>query len=131
MLALTNDLGQVWYAPTTTDRDRKALLRCLAMHYSDSVIAVILNNQGRKPALGHRFTKTAVASFRRSRKIPAFARPDIPLKGELVSVRRAAKILDTTPSIYRWLNDGFIAGEQLTRCTLADPPHRRLQTAVC
>ncbi|MCG8425443.1 MAG: hypothetical protein MJE77_46795 [Proteobacteria bacterium] len=28
---------------------------------------------------------------------------------------RAAKILDVAPStVHRWLNDGFIAGEQLT-----------------
>jgi excisionase family DNA binding protein len=29
LLALGSDLGRVWSAPTTTDRDRKALLRCL------------------------------------------------------------------------------------------------------
>ena len=29
LLALGSDLGRVWSAPTTTDRDRKQLLRCL------------------------------------------------------------------------------------------------------
>jgi predicted site-specific integrase-resolvase len=33
----------------------------------------------------------------------------------LVSVREAAKMLDVAPStLHRWLNDGFIVGEQLT-----------------
>ena len=38
-----------------------------------------------------------------------------PPEGQLVNVRQAAKILGTAPSTaHRWLNDGFIAGEQLT-----------------
>ena len=35
--------------------------------------------------------------------------------GELVSIREAAERLEMVPStLHRWINDGFIAGEQLT-----------------
>jgi hypothetical protein len=167
--ALGADLRQVWTAPTTTDRDRKELLRTLledvtivvrraeacahltlrwrggtlttldvrlprsnrgglrtdeatldllprlAAHYSDEVIACIFNKQGRKTAKGERFTADQVGSLRRSHKIPHFQPPVDPPAGEVVTVRHAARILGVVPStLHRWLNDGFIAGEQLT-----------------
>jgi DNA invertase Pin-like site-specific DNA recombinase len=166
---LGSDLNQVWTAPTTTDRDRKELLRALleeviiavdrpeyrahltlrwrggtlteldlslprsqprglrteedtlsllarlAVHYSDDVIAGILNRQGRKTATGERFTANQVGSLRRYRKIARFRPPAEPPTGELATIRRAAKILGiNTSTIHRWLNDGFIAGEQIT-----------------
>ena len=41
-------------------------------------------------------------------------RPDSP-DGELANIKQAAKVLNIAPStIHRWLNDGFIAGEQIT-----------------
>ena len=167
--ALGSDLQQVWYAPTTTDRDRKELLRTLleeviiavdrvehcahltmrwrgrtlttidlslprykpsgmrtdedtialltrlAAHYPDDVIAGILNRQGRRTAYGERFTANQVGCLRRYRKIPRFQPPAQPLTSELATMDQAAKILGVAPStIHRWLNDGFIAGEQLT-----------------
>ncbi|MBM4083488.1 MAG: recombinase family protein [Planctomycetes bacterium] len=167
--AFGSDLALVWSAPTTTDRDRKELLRTLleeviltvnksehtahltlrwrggtitplevalprrapsgprteedtielirrlAPHYSDDTIAGILNRQGRKSATGERFTAIHVGGLRRYRKIPPFQRPDEPAAGELVTIRQAAKILGLAPStLHRCLNDGFIAGEQLT-----------------
>ena len=42
-------------APIRTDEDTIALVRRLAHHYPDSVIAGILNRQGRTTAYGHRF----------------------------------------------------------------------------
>jgi hypothetical protein len=163
------DLRHVWTAPTTTDRDRKELLRTLleevlitvaradrcaqltlrwrggtvitidlplprsnpprirtdeetvallprlAAHYSDDIIAGILNRQGRKTATGERFTANQVGSLRRYRNIPRFQRPVDSPTGEVVTIRRAAKLLGVVPStIHRWLNDGFIAGEQPT-----------------
>ena len=167
--SLGSDLNKVWTAPTTTDRDRKELLRALleevivtidrpehrahltlrwrggtlteldlslprsqprglrteedtisllrrlAVHYSDDVIAGILNRQGRKTATGERFTANQVGSLRRYRNIPRFQPPAKPLTGELATIRKAAKILGiNTSTIHRWLNDGFIAGEQVT-----------------
>ena len=167
--ALGSDLHQVWYATTTTDRDRKQLLRTLlaevvlnlkraeghahltlrwrggaittldvavprfrpqgprtdedtisllcrlAVLYPDEVIAGILNRQGRKTATGERFTANQVGGLRRYRDIPRYQPPAEPRDGELVTIRKAAQILGmNTSSIHRWLNDGFIAGEQVT-----------------
>jgi DNA invertase Pin-like site-specific DNA recombinase len=163
------DLQKVWTAPTTTDRDRKELLRALleevivrvdrperrghltlrwrggsltdidlalprmrprglhtdeetisllrrlAVHYSDDVIAGILNRQGRKTATGERFTSNQVGSLRRYRSIPRYDPPTEPRTAEVVPIRKAAETLGVYPStIHRWLNDGFIAGEQVT-----------------
>jgi DNA invertase Pin-like site-specific DNA recombinase len=169
LIAFGSDLHKVWTAPTTTDRDRKELLRALleevmvcvdrperrghltlrwrggsltdidlalprmkprglhtnedtisllrrlAVHYSDDVIAGILNRQGRKTATGERFTSNQVGSLRRYRNIPRYDPPAEPLTAEVVPIRKAAETLGVYPStIHRWLNDGFIAGEQVT-----------------
>jgi len=167
--SLGSDLDKVWTAPTTTDRDRKELLRALleevilavnkpersahltlrwrggtltdldlslprmkprglhtdedtisplrrlAVHYPDDVIAGILNRQGRRTASGEGFTANQVGSLRRYRNIPRYEPPEAPPTGEMVPIRKAAEILGTYPStVHRWLNDGFIAGEQVT-----------------
>ncbi len=98
-----------------TDEDTISLLRRLATLYPDEVIAGILNRQGRKTAMGERFTANQVGSLRRYRNIPRFQAPAEPPSGELVSIRKAAQILGmNTSSIHRWLADDFIAGEQVT-----------------
>ncbi len=163
------DLKRVWAAPTTTDRDRKELLRTLleeviitvqrdemrayltlrwkggmiseidvhlprlnpnrirtdedtvelvrrlAAHYPDGVIAGILNRQGRKTVRGERFSANQVGSLRRYRGIARFEPPEQPPQAELASIARAAEVLQVAPStIHRWLAEGIIAGEQLT-----------------
>jgi DNA invertase Pin-like site-specific DNA recombinase len=167
--ALGADLTRAWEAPTTTDRDRKELLRTLlqevkisvdrvenkailtlrwqggfiselqvnlwhckqsairteedtlalvrrlSQHYPDAVIAGILNRQGRRSARGLRFTANRVGNLRRHWQIPRFQPSENPPEGQLVTIKRAAEILGLAPStVHRWLNDGFIAGEQLT-----------------
>ena len=172
ILALGDDLGAVWDAPTTTDKDRKQLLRTLldevnitlrrddpgphadlvlrwkggaiseltvplrrrqpairtdedtidlirrlAVHYPDAVIAGILNRQHRRTARGLSYTASRVQSLRCHWHIPCH-QPDgngqAP-EGELLNVTAAARQLDIAPStLLRWLNDGFIAGEQIT-----------------
>jgi hypothetical protein len=171
ILALGDDLGQVWDAPTTTDKDRKqllhtlieevnitarrdhpdpharlvlrwkggaiseltvplrrpqpkirtdedtiALIRRLAVHYPDAVIAGILNRQHRTTARGMSFTASRVASLRTHWHIPRHQPGgDPPAEGELLNVAQAARRLNVAPStLLRWLNDGFIAGEQVT-----------------
>lgn len=169
LAALAADIGQVWSAATTTDRDRKellrtlvddvrvdvhradrraelavrwrggavtelivelrgahqpanrtdedtvALLRRLAVHYPDATIAGILNRQGRRSATGQRFTATIVQGLRHHWQIPRHQPPAEQPDGELVTVTAAAKLLGVAPStVHRWINDGFIAGEQLT-----------------
>jgi DNA invertase Pin-like site-specific DNA recombinase len=168
LLALGADLGRVWSAPTTTDRDRKQLLRCLieevtidtdkqqrrttvtirwrggaitelavalpkpqpairtdedtiallqrlAVHYDDGTIAGILNRQGRRSATGERFTAIVVGGLRRYRGIPAYTPPTEPPDGELLPVGKAADELGVAAStLFRWLQAGFIRGEQDT-----------------
>jgi predicted DNA-binding transcriptional regulator AlpA len=115
-----------------TDEDTIALVRRLAAHYPDSVIAGILNRQGRKSAYGHRFTANLVSGLRRHWSISRFERPTDPPEGELLNIKQTAVELGVAPStIHRWLNDGIIAGEQLTpgapwRIRLTDDLRKRI-----
>ena len=98
-----------------TDEDTISLLRRLAVHYPDDVIAGILNRQGRRTASGERFTANQVGSLRRYRQIPRHEPPTESPTAELATIRKAAQSLGVyTSTIHRWLNDGFIAGEQVT-----------------
>jgi DNA invertase Pin-like site-specific DNA recombinase len=167
--SLGGDLKRVWNAPTTTDRDRKDLLRCLleevkinvlpeeskahlvlrwktsatseldvlwrvprrapnrtdeetidllrrlATHHSDSIIAHVLNCQGRKTAAGENFTTSRVASLRKSWKIPCYEPTAMPPESELLSLQAAAEQLGVAATtLLRWLKDGFIGGQQVT-----------------
>jgi transposase-like protein len=168
VLALGDDLGRVWTAPTTTDHDRKQLLRTLleevnitldrdaaqarllirwkggatseltittkraqprirtdedtidllrrlAMHYPDQVIAGILNRQGRRTARGLSYTASRVQSLRHHYTIACHQPAAQPQDGPVLTIAETAAELGVAPStLHRWLNDGFIAGEQLT-----------------
>lgn len=76
------------YRPLRTDEDTLALLRRLATHYPDGVIAGILNRQGRRSARGERFTTTMISSLRTYWDIPCFTPPTTPPDGELSLSRR-------------------------------------------
>jgi hypothetical protein len=103
------------YRPLRTDEDTLALLRRLATHYPDGVIAGILNRQGRRSARGERFTTSMISSLRTYWNIPRFEPPTTPPDAELVTVTEAARRLQIAPStLLRWLQDGFIGGEQIT-----------------
>ena len=103
-------------SPLTPESQKTiSLLRRLAVHYPDDVIAGILNRQGRKTANGECFTANQVGSLRRYRNIPSYEPPAEPAPGQVVPIRQAAEILGiNTSTVHRWLNDGFIAGEQIT-----------------
>lgn len=119
-------------ATVRTDEDTLALVRRLAAHYPDTVIAGILNKQGRSTAYGLRFDANHVGNLRRHWNIPRFEPPAQPPEGELLSIKQAAKALGmNTSTIHRWVNDGFIAAEQLTpgapwRIRLTDALRQRL-----
>lgn len=101
--------------PIRTDEDTIDLVRRLAMHHPDAIIAGVLSSQGRKTATGERFTADRVGNLRRHWKIPCYEPPVTPPEGELLSIGAAAKRLGLAAStLLRWLNDGFIAGEQVT-----------------
>ena len=109
------DLPRSRPSPLRTGEDTVELLRRLAAHYPDAIVAGILNRQGRKTATGERFTANRVSSLRRSWKIPRFERTSEPPEGELATIAKAAQILGLSAStVHRWLADGFIAGEQIT-----------------
>ena len=171
VLALGDDLGAVWDAPSTSDKDRKQLLRTLleevnitirrdhdtghadlilrwkggaisdlaiavkrtpqrrlrtsedtidlvrrlAVHYPDAKIAWVLNRQDRRTARGLSFTASRVQSLRHHWNIPCHQPASQPAEGELLNVTQAARELGIAPStLLRWLDDGFVAGEQIT-----------------
>ncbi len=102
-------------ATVRTAEDTIALVRRLAVYYPDSVIAGILNRQGRATAYGHRFTAGRVGNLRRHWGIPCCERTADTPEGEFMTIRQAAITLGVAPStIHRLLNDGIIPGEQLT-----------------
>jgi excisionase family DNA binding protein len=102
-------------ATVRTAEDTIALVRRLAVHYPDSVIAGILNRQGRATAYGHRFTAGRVGNLRRHWGIPCCERTADTPEGELMTIKQAATALGVaTSTIHRLLNDGIIPGEQLT-----------------
>ena len=101
--------------PLRTDEDTIELVGRLAPHYSNAVIAGILNRQGRQTVRGERFTATSVSGLRQYWNLPRFERPAEPPEGEPVTIRDAAKVLGVAPStLHRCLNNGVIVGEQLT-----------------
>jgi hypothetical protein len=116
----------------TTDEDTVQLVRRLAAHYEDKTIAQILSQQRRRTGTGLPFTKSRVHSLRVSRGISAYQPPEtVTPDGDdavVVSVTEAGRLLGVaTVTVYRWLRDGFITGEQLT----ANAPWRiRIDQAV-
>jgi len=116
--ALTEiDLGLPRSRPATvrTDEDTVALVRRLAVHYPDALIAGILNRQGRRTARGHRFEGNRVCNLRTHWKIPCFVPNTDAAAGELLTIKSVAIALGVAPStIHRLINDGIIAGEQIT-----------------
>src|SRR5690349_787618 len=99
-----------------TSEDTISLIRRLAAHYPDAQIAGILNRQHRTTARGLSFTANRVASLRTHWHIPCHQPScDAPAEGDLLNVTQAARQLGIAPStLLRWLDDGFVAGEQIT-----------------
>jgi DNA invertase Pin-like site-specific DNA recombinase/predicted DNA-binding transcriptional regulator AlpA len=104
----------------TTDEDTVSLIGRLAGSYDDTTIALILSRQKRLTGTGLSFTKTRVKSLRVARGIPAYEPADQPVSTDeqdvlVVNVPQAERILGVGKvTIYRWLADGFLTGEQLT-----------------
>jgi predicted DNA-binding transcriptional regulator AlpA len=121
-------------ATVRTDEDTVALVRRLAAHYPDTVIAGILNRQGRRTARGHRFEGNRVCSLRRHWNIRCFEPKPTSGDGELLTIKKAAAALGVAPStVHRLINDGIIAGEQITlgapwRIRLTDDLKARFNT---
>jgi Recombinase zinc beta ribbon domain len=105
--------------PPATDEGTVELLRRLAARYDDNTIATVLSKQGRRTGSGLAFTKERVTYLRVSRGIPAHkpaatVTPDDE-NGTVVSITAAEKLLGVSKhTLYKWLAEGFIMGEQLT-----------------
>jgi hypothetical protein len=101
-----------------TDEDTVALLRRLAQRYDDTTIAVVLSQQRRRTGTGLTFTRGRVKSLRQAHRIPAFQPAAVTPTdddGVVATIYQAEKLLGVDKStIYRWLRNGFITGEQLT-----------------
>ncbi|MGH3283840.1 MAG: recombinase zinc beta ribbon domain-containing protein, partial [Streptosporangiaceae bacterium] len=104
----------------TTSEDTLDLVRRLAQHYDDTTIAQILGQQNRRTATGLPFRKTHVRALRAYHGIPGYQPPPENVTpgcqdAVVVSIAEAGRQLGvSSATIYRWLRDGFIAGEQLT-----------------
>jgi DNA invertase Pin-like site-specific DNA recombinase len=103
----------------TTDEDTVGLVRRLAEHYDDTTIALILSRQHRRTGTGLPFTKSRVKTLRTLRAIPGYQPPrTVTAEGDnavVVTVAEAERLLGVGKvTIYRWLRDGFLTGEQLT-----------------
>ncbi|MGH9092408.1 MAG: recombinase family protein [Acidimicrobiales bacterium] len=111
----------------TTEEATVDLVRRLAERYDDRMIAAILSRQRRRTGTGLAFTQARVKSLRGSRGIRAFQPPAVTPADDdcpVVSITAAEKTLGVNrTTLYRWLNDGFIEGEQLTP---AGPWHIRI-----
>ena len=102
-------------ATIRTSEDTISLLRRLAGNYPDAVIAGILNRQQRTTATGLSFNANRVSSLRTHWNIPCFQTTPQAQQGECVTITQAAETLGVAPStLHRWLNEGFVAGEQVT-----------------
>jgi DNA invertase Pin-like site-specific DNA recombinase len=104
----------------TTNEDTLDLIRRLAPHYDDTTIAQILAQQNRRTATGLPFRKTHVKGLRAYHHLPAYQPPAENVGPDrqdaaVVNIAEAARQLGVcAATIYRWLRDGFIIGEQLT-----------------
>ncbi len=103
-----------------TTEDTLGLVRRLARHHDDTTIAQILSQQNRRTATGLPFRKTHVRALRTHHGIPGYQAPpenDRPgcQDATVVSITEAGRHLGvSSATIYRWLRDGFVTGEQLT-----------------
>jgi DNA invertase Pin-like site-specific DNA recombinase len=103
-----------------TSEDVTGLVRRLAASYDDKTIAAVLGKQHRRTATGLPWTRARVAILRAQHHIPACQREpgNVTPGGDdvlVVTISKAEKILGVSRvTLYRWLRDGFITGEQMT-----------------
>lgn len=117
---LTMPMNKTGGHARSTNEDTAALVRRLVEHYDDTTIALILSRQRRRTATGLTFTKARVKSLRVARGIPAHQPPtqDVgPVEDDavVVTIAEAERLLGVGKvTLYRWLKDGFLVGEQIT-----------------
>ena len=115
--AVTIPLPRRGSGAITTSEGTISLVRRLAGQYNDTTIARILGRQHRRTATGLAWTRERVTGLRRSHAIP-HCPENVSGTGHddfMATVPQAAQLLGVDKTtIYRWLRDGFITGQQLT-----------------
>jgi DNA invertase Pin-like site-specific DNA recombinase len=117
---LTVPLARTGQHTRVTSEETLDLVRRLAGHYNDTTIAQILGQQGRRTATGLTCTKTHISQLRAYHDIPGYqpaAENVTPGRDDalVVTIARAGDELGvSTATLYRWLREGFLIGEQLT-----------------
>lgn len=102
-----------------TETETVEMIRRLAVHYDDATVARMLARQDRTTATGLPFTAERVSTVRRQYDIAPCKREGTVTGSshdhEMVSVAEAQNLLGASrATLYRWLADGFIVGEQVT-----------------
>jgi DNA invertase Pin-like site-specific DNA recombinase len=102
-----------------TETDTIEIVKRLAAHYDDATIARLLARQHRSTATGLPFTKDRVHHIRRKYGIAGAGHAEMVTPPDddvtMISVTEAETLLGASrATLYRWLNDGFITGEQDT-----------------
>jgi DNA invertase Pin-like site-specific DNA recombinase len=117
---LSTPMNKVGRLARVTSEEVIALVTRLAARYDDTTIAAILAKQRRRTATGLPWTRARVTALRAQHHIPACPRPqqNVTPAGDdavVVTITKAEKILGISRvTLYRWLRDGFITGEQMT-----------------
>ena len=117
---LSTPMNKVGRLARVTGEDVIQLVTRLAERYDDETIAAILGKQRRRTATGLPWTRARVAALRGQHHIPACPRPaaNVTPAGQdavVVTITRAEQMLGVSRvTLYRWLRDGFITGEQMT-----------------
>jgi hypothetical protein len=105
-----------------TEQETVETIRRLADHYTDETIARLLARQGRPTATGLPFTAERVAHVRRKSGIAGHQSHERqqttstdPGDVELMTISEAEALLGVSKAtLYRWLSEGIIIGEQVT-----------------
>ena len=104
-----------------TSEDTIDLVRRLALHYDDTTIAQILGSQDRRTATGLTFTKTHVSgscapttASPDTSPPPKMSHPAAMMRSWSPSPKPEAELGVSSATLYRWLREGFVTGEQLT-----------------
>jgi DNA invertase Pin-like site-specific DNA recombinase len=101
-----------WGVADKTAPEAIALIREMAVRYSDEEIARVLNKHGRRTGKGNRWTKQRVAAARRKHVIDGHRRPRP--DPELLTLRQAARYCGaSTTTIKRLVANGLLQRDQV------------------
>ncbi|MCF8568582.1 recombinase family protein [Alicyclobacillus tolerans] len=111
----TSPLNRVGRHGNSTEEETVDLVRRLALHYPDDMIARILVRQHIRTGKGNNFNAVRVCSLRNHYSIPVFhGHSDAAEVEKLFTVAQAADELGvSTATVLRWLREGFIQGKQI------------------